>query len=335
MTPYVDATAEPADEPGTEPAARPTDEPGTAINPTIDAVFEQAGCEGALCVRPLRLDDSDTPEVALRAHAPVVPASTIKVLIALEAETAFADGRLDPREPVRLPAAARTPGPTGASLFLDDAVVSWRDLVTLALTISDNDATDALIRGLGPAAVNSTAVRLGLTGTALESDTRTLLDSVGHDLGRADWADLVAWSGDGARSPAELAEVDELLPATRALTPGASTRSTPHDMAELLRLLWSDRAGPAEACARVRELMGHQLTRHRIASGFPRQRVQVAAKSGGLLGVVRNEIGVITFPDGHRYAATVFTRSRPGSDDTAINAAIGTATARAVTLLRD
>ncbi|MCT2548206.1 class A beta-lactamase-related serine hydrolase [Streptomyces atratus] len=104
-------------------------------------------------------------------------------------------------------------------------------------------------------------------------------------------------------------------------------------MVDLLRLIWPDRAGPAAACRRVRAVMARQLTRHRIASGF-RRPVQVAAKSGSLVGVVRNEIGVISCPDGRRYAAAVFTRSRPGSDDVAISAAIGTATARAVAALR-
>jgi beta-lactamase class A len=80
--------------------------------------------------------------------------------------------------------------------------------------------------------------------------------------------------------------------------------------------------------------MARQLTRHRIASGF-RPPVRLAATSGGLAGVVRNEVGVISYPDGRRYAAAVFTRSRPGSDDAAINAAIGAAAARAVAALRE
>src|SRR5260370_28049522 len=88
----------------------------------IRAVFEQAGCEGTLCVQSL----DDDAELGLCADEPVVPASVVKVQIALEAETWFAGGRLDPREPVTLSAAGRTPGPAGISLFDDDAVVSWR-----------------------------------------------------------------------------------------------------------------------------------------------------------------------------------------------------------------
>jgi beta-lactamase class A len=294
----------------------------------IAEIFEQAGCEGALCVQSL----DDAAEFGLRADERVVPASVVKVQIALEAESWFADGRLDPREQVTLGAVERTPGPVGISLFEDDAVVSWRDMVTLMLTISDNHTADMLLRRVGVEAVNARAARLGLAATVVGSDLRTTLDSIGQDLGRAGWTDVIAWSG-GA-SAEELARADEQLLTARALDPaGEGTRTTPRDMVRLLRLIWTDEAGPAAACERVRAVMARQLTRHRIASGF-RPPVRVAAKSGGLAGVVRNEVGVIAYPDGRRYAAAVFTRSRPGSDEAPINAAIGAAAARAVSALR-
>lgn len=246
-------------------------------------------------------------------------------------ETWFADGRLDPREQVTLRAVGRTPDPVGISLIDDDAVLSWRDMVILMLTISDNHTTDVLLRRVGVEAVNATAARLGLTGTVIESDLQTMLDSVGQDIGCTSWKDSVARAA-GA-SADELARADEQLLASRALDPLRGSRTTPRDMVDLLRLIWSDHAGPAAACRRVRAVMARQLTRHRIASGF-RRPVQVAVKSGSLVGVVRNEIGVISCPDGRRYAAAAFTRSRPGSDDVAISAAVGTATARAVAALR-
>jgi beta-lactamase class A len=292
----------------------------------IRAVFQRAGCEGTLCVQPLGGD----AEAALRPDEPAIPASVIKVLIALEAETWFADGRLDPREHVTLSAAGRTPGPTGISLFDDDAVLSWRDLVVSMVTISDNHATDALLRRVGVGSVNATAERLGLASTVIESDVQTMLDTVGQGIGCASWADSLAWA---ARASAEeLAQADQRLLAARALDPAQGTRTTARDMTRLLRLIWAGQAGPPAACQRIRTLMAKQLTRHRLASAF-RLPVQVAAKSGSLLGVVRNEIGVISYPDGRQYAAAVFTRSRPGADDFAISLAIGTAASQAVTVL--
>ena len=293
----------------------------------IRAVFRQAGCAGTLYVQSL---DGDA-DIGLAADEPVTPASVVKVQIALEVETWFADRRLDPAEPVTLSASGRTFGPTGVSLFDDDAVVSWRDLVVLMLTISDNHATDTLLRRVGVGAVNATAARLGLASTVIESDVRTMLDSVGQDLGCASWADLLAW--ETGASAEESADADQRLLAACALDPARGTRTTARDMVCLLRLIWTGQAGPATACNRVKALMTRQLTRHRIASAF-RPPVKVAAKSGSLLGIVRNEIGVISYPDGRQYAAAVFTRSPPGSDDAAISHAIGAATAQAVTALR-
>ncbi|OKJ05615.1 serine hydrolase [Kitasatospora sp. CB01950] len=291
-------------------------------------IFERAGCEGALCVREVAGDG----EIVLDADRAMVSASVFKVQIALEMESAFVDGRLDGRERVVLGAAERTFGPVGTSLFEDEVALSWRDLVVLMLTISDNPATDALLGRVGVDAVNATAARLGLSGTFVESDLRTMLDSIGEDLGRADWADLQDWAAGAAKD--QLARADGKLPTARAMDPARGTRTTPRDMAELLRLIWTDGAGPAAACARVRKVMASQLTRHRIASGF-RPPVRVAAKSGSLLGVVRNEIGVVSFPDGRQYAAAVLTRSPLGSDDAAINRAIGEAARQAVAALRE
>ena len=294
----------------------------------IRATFEQAQCAGTLYVQSLD-DDAD---IGLSANEPVIQASVVKVQIALEVETWFADGRLDPAEPVTLSATDRTFGPTGISLFDNDAVVSWRDLVVLMLTISDNHATDTLLRRVGVGAVNAATARLGLTSTVVESDVQTMLDSIGQHLGCASWADLLAWEAEV--SAEELAQADQRLLAARALDPARGTRTTARDMVRLLRLIWTGKAGPAVACDRVKALMARQLTRHRIASAF-RLPVKVAAKSGSLVGVVRNEIGVITYPDGRRYAAAVFTRAQPGSDDAAISRAIGAATAQAVTALRE
>jgi beta-lactamase class A len=301
---------------------------GMAPENDIDVIFRQAGCDGALCVQSL----DDETWFGLRADEPVVPASVFKVQIALAAETWFADGRLDPRERVTIPADGRTPGPVGISLFDDDVTLSWRDMVVLMLTISDNPATDTLLHRVGIDTVNATARRLGLTNTVIMSDLQTMIDSIGHDLGRAGWNDLSAWSA--TAPPEEQARTDEMLLTCRAVDPAKGTRTTPRDMVELMRLIWRGEAGPAAACERVRAVMARQLTRHRLASGF-RPPARVAAKSGGLVGVVRNEVGVITYPDGRRYAAAVFTRTRPGASEAAVNAAIGAAAARAVAVLRD
>jgi beta-lactamase class A len=291
----------------------------------IEELFRIAGCTGQLCVQSL----DGTQEVAVDADRSAVSASVYKVSVALEAETQFADGRLDPRERVTLSAATRTPGPIGFSLFDDDVEASLRDMVVAMLTISDNDATDALLRRIGIDAVNTSSVRLGLADTVVTDYLYKIVNSIAHEAGFEDWRSM--W--ERAAKPLSKVEEDELvrrMTAASALVPSLTTRTTPRDMATLLRLIWSDEAGPPAACRRVRDLMRRQLTKHRLAAAFPAP-ARVAAKSGSLIGVVRNEVGVVEFPDGRGYAVAVFARAlKPWQNDAAVNAVIGTAAAAAV-----
>ena len=295
------------------------------MNAAIADIFRQAGCMGQLCVQTL----DASREAAVDADRHVVSASVFKVNVALEAETQFADGRLNPRERVTLPADGRTPGPVCFSLFRDDVSVTLRDLVVPMLTISDNAATDALVNRIGLDVLNASAVRLGLTGTTIAADLYTMINSIGREAGFADWNSLSAWLAQPHSATDESAVTAKVTGAS-ALSATRATHTTPRDMVRLLRLIWTDQAGPPGACARVRQLMSQQLTRHRLASAFLRP-ARVSAKSGGLVGIVRNEVGVVEYPDGRAYAMAVFTQAAADQpSDAAINAAIGAAAAAAI-----
>jgi beta-lactamase class A len=295
----------------------------------IGGLFASAGCRGSLCA----LDVDGPGEVAIDGDAAVVAASVFKVLVAVEYFRQAADGGLDPGERVRLDPADRTPGPTGFSTFADDVEASLRDLVQMMLVVSDNAATDAVLDRIGLTAVNASAVALGLTRTVVEADLRTLVDSIGQDAGFAGWAELQAATGPDA-DPASVLDVRARLLTVRALVPSQTTRTTARDMAALLRLVWRDEAGPADGCANLRRMMAGQVSRNRLAPAFS-DGVRVAAKSGSLLGVARNEIGVVEYPDGGRYAVAVFTHAyEPFRGENEINRAIGAAAATAIARLR-
>jgi beta-lactamase class A len=190
------------------------------------------------------------------------------------------------------------------------------------LTISDNVATDELIELVGLDEINRVTAGLGLEVTFIASDLRAMLDEIAAEAGFASYAAMVAH--DPSTGPPSTAEVGARVHASAALDPPRGTRTTAKETVLLLQKIWTDGAAPARACCSIRQLMGQQLTRSRIASGFS-PPAQVAAKSGGLLGVVRNEAGVVAFPDGAAYAVAVFTRREPdtGLDPAVIDAAIG------------
>jgi len=295
----------------------------------IARIYSDAGCSGTFCAQSLE----GGPSVELDADRPMTPASVIKVPVALTVLTEIACGRLDGRTRVLLPAARRTPGPVGVSLMDDDVEMSLRDLTSLMLTISDNPSTDALVGAVGVDAVNEVLASLGLTGTLLSSDLMTMLDAMAVEAGFPDYSALAVYEPSAPGDP-DADEIRRRLGSTAALDPERGSRTTARDGVRLLQAIWQDEAGPVDACAQVRGSMAQQLTRHRVAAGFP-PGVLVAAKSGGLMGIVRNEVAVVRLADGSSYAVAAFTRSDPGrrADPRPIDAAIGAAAAHAVAVL--
>lgn len=286
-------------------------------------LFARAGCQGWLCV--LEVDGDGA--VADGADEAVAAASVFKVALALEVFRQASAGQLDPRQRIRVGADRRTAGPTGLSVLADEAELSVRDLVTMMLTVSDNAATDVLIDLVGLDRVHATLTGLGLPRTVIPMPLRDELDVLGRAAGFGSWSGLEA-----AKVPAdEEQRAQEGMLRSATLDPRRGIRTTARETATLLRLIWRDEAGPAAACAPVRQAMARQVTRHRLGMGFPRHGYRIAAKSGTWIGMVRNEAGVITIPDGRRYAAAVFTRAdRQWDQEQEINAAIGAAAAVAV-----
>ncbi len=302
---------------------------GETVGAAIREVLRDSGCAGSVAA----LDVDGPGAVLVDADVPVVSASVVKVAIALEALIAFTDGRLDQVAVVELPADDRTPGPTGLSASPDDARTRLGELVSPMLTISDNEAADVLLHRVGVDAVNARARALGLADSIVVSDLRTMIASLAHDTGFPDWAAMTAWTGTDQPTDALESFLSRLVAAS-ALNPATATRTTAADTARLLRLVWRDEAGPADVCARLRGLLAGQVSRARIASGFP-PGVHIAAKSGSLMGVARNEAGIVTDPDGRSWAVAVFTRvERPYERSAQIDAAIGEVAAMAVTSLR-
>jgi beta-lactamase class A len=284
-------------------------------------LFEEAGCTGSL--HAVRL--SDAGEVAHEADRPQVLASVVKVPIGLEFYAQVEGGLLDPTEPISLLPGMRTPGPVGISQFEDSVTLSLRDLSYLMLTISDNAATDAVTAAVGIDAINRRLDAIGCRETVLVSSLQDMLDGAAVELGHEGYADLVA-AQSGEMGP--MAKVESTDPnridRCRALDPLQTSRTTARDATRLLSAVWSDSAASSGACATLRNVMGQQVTR-RVAPAI-REGGSLAAKSGALFGRVRNEIAVITDPDGETYAVAVLTRARrPFVGAVTINAAMASA----------
>ncbi|MGW4328026.1 serine hydrolase [Nocardia sp. NPDC004573] len=259
----------------------------------MQEIFRAAGVEGWIHARCVHCG----AEAGAGADEPVVLASVVKVPLVLEFARQVAAGQLDPADRIRTRAADRLGG-VGTAGCADDVELSLRDAAYFALTISDNTAADLLFDRVGLDNVRSLLRELGLPATRVVGPPRAIVRSMAEDIGAADPAEFAR------RFPALNAE--QVL-GTRALDPRRTTASTPREMVRLLTLIAGDQAGAPEACRWVRDLMRQQVNWYRLAAAFPPD-VQVWAKTGTLPGV-RNEVGVVEYPDGKCYAVAVFTRA--------------------------
>jgi beta-lactamase class A len=283
-------------------------------------VFADAGAAGSVHAREI---GGTGREVGVGADDTVVLASVFKIPVAVAYAREVAAGRLDPAERTTVTARYRIGG-IGTAGCADDVEMSWRDLALFMLTMSDNAATDLLYHRLGRATVDAVLADLGLARTRLIGCCEDIFASITEELGLGEDEDLDAAL---AATPAE--RLEKLA----ALDPERTSASTPREITALLEAIWTDRAGPPEACAEVRSIMARQIWPHRLSAGFPSD-VQIAAKTGTLPGV-RNEAGVLTFPDGRRFAVAVFTRADSLAPRLpAVDASIGRAARLAIDHLR-
>lgn len=263
-------------------------------------------------------------ETGLREDSPVVAASVFKIPVLVEACAQIAAGELDPRRRVDLGAEDfLVAGPTGISVFSDPVSLSFRDLCLSMMSVSDNRATDVAMDIVGRGRINDRMAELGLPGTVLEGDCAHLFATIDEDF-----------AAQGLERPASYFDDAGALLRTRALDPTRTNRTTPRETTRLLGMLWKDERLAPEACAEARRILGLQVWSHRLRSGFPGDAVKTSGKTG-TLPYVRNEVGVVEYPDSGRYAVAVFLRlPTPAGNAPDFDRAIGTLAAAAVEDLR-
>ena len=246
----------------------------------IVAAFSQAGVDGWLHA----LDIDGSACIGYRSDQVCASASTLKVGILVTLMRAVAAGEVSLGEQVTIPAAGRAAGPTGLSAMTYDAQLAMRDLAQLMIAVSDNCATEILLSRVSPERVTATMRELHLMGTAMEETPSQAYQRLSAP----------------APGPAP-----ELRPET---TPW---RTTAADMCSLLKQIWTDEAAPAALCEEMRTILRSSVLPEGLDSDFPIDvQAHTASKSGGLWYidgekpgttlVVRNDVGVIQYPDGGR-----------------------------------
>ena len=117
----------------------------------------------------------------LQGKKSVHSASTIKLLILAELMDQVRLGRLSLSQTVTVTAEMHTGGDGILKELLPGHSFTLREIATLMIIVSDNEATNILIDLLGMDAINARAKALGLTGTILG---RKMMDSEARKQGR-------------------------------------------------------------------------------------------------------------------------------------------------------
>ncbi len=237
-------------------------------------------------------------ELFVNRSEPFPMASTFKVPIAVELLTRVQAGtvRLDSMVTLR-PTDLHPESGTLTGLFNDPGVsLSVHNLLELMLLISDNSATDMVLRTAGGgAAVNARLAALGITGISVDRPTILLI------------ADVVGVKGLGPESGWTLARFDSLR---RTVTDADSRAAvaefykdrrdtaTPEGMARLLAKISRGEALGPERTAQLLDIMLRCETGLARLKGLLPPNVAVRHKTGSLGIGVANDVGIIDLPDG-------------------------------------
>ncbi|WP_312181346.1 serine hydrolase [Arthrobacter sp.] len=283
----------------------------------VDGVREElaaAGLQASLLVRDLTSGD----EISLDADRQFPVASLVKLPLAALVLEQIDDGALDPAMTVGIPPqAASSPGPTGTTRFRHEARIAVEDLVTLAVSLSDSAAADALFTLVDPSQVNAWLARAGLPDIRVRhrlSDLHTtIMEALGPSHERL--AHTLAHRGGETEGTHPIPQLDH----------SRANVGTARAFANLLTEVWRPSWMPGAAAARVRETLHANVHRQRLSPDLASDASRWASKTGTLLNL-RHEVGVLENDDGHDYVICVLSESRvPAANQPVADATLGSA----------
>jgi beta-lactamase class A len=290
---------------------------------SVDRELERLGAltQGVVGVAALHLETGRWLELNGRDRFPM--ASTYKVPIAVLLLTEVDRGQLALDSLVRLTAGDLYPATYGivSEYLRAGSALTIANLLELMIIVSDNDATDALLRVLGGTSRVTARMReLGLEAIRVDRPTWAVLAnhrgraevSEAHPISPAEFGALMATTDSPAEDAAHEADFDR--------DPRDTT--TPEAMASLLGALWRGQIlGRASTGLLLDFMYRCQTAPGRMKGALP-AGTRVAHKSG-TIGAATSDVGIIDLPGnaGHVATAIYLKRSKlsdPAARDSAL-----------------
>jgi beta-lactamase class A len=234
-------------------------------------------------------------ETGLAADDQFPMASTYKVAIMTEVFRQAEAGRFSLTDRVTLADGDRALGSGLFSYMSPGLNPTIHDLLLLMITVSDNEATDLLLKRVGAKNVTATLRQLGIEDMRVDRTTEELINNwlaaANPALRGVSGAELMA-------HPEKVGEIsrEQTEQADRAFVNDPRDHSSPKAMAELLTKIVRNQAASEKSCKDMLTIMAEQQLRTRMHRYL--ENVPIASKSG-TIGYTVNDVGIVTAGKNH------------------------------------
>jgi beta-lactamase class A len=237
-------------------------------------------------------------ELFVQGDVPFPMASAVKVPLAVQLLSMVDQGKLRLDSMITLKPSDLHPGSGTLTRLFDDpgVALSVRNLMELMLLISDNSATDILLKVAGGAsAVNARLAALGVSGISVDRPTIALIaDAVGvRNLPPESELNPGAF-----RALSRAVTPEERKAAVAAFYQNTKDTATPRGMAALLAKVWKGEALSPASRDLLLDIMYRCETGAARIKGLLPPDIRVAHKTGTLGVGVAVDVGIIDLPSG-------------------------------------
>ena len=265
-----------------------------------EVITEEAkGFNGVIGVSVKNLDTGEYAEVNGDMLFPT--ASVFKVPVIVEFFRQIGNNRIKIEDQTLLREKDKVPGSGILKELSEGMPVSYKDLLSLMMIVSDNTATDIIVKKVGFENINNTMREFGLNNTKVTKYCRQILfDLVGLNNLELDEMTINVFNE---------ATENRYYSGSWSLKTKDNNVSTPKEMTRLLELITEGKAASEESCQKILEIMAKSQTGpYRIPKYLPSKEVILQRKTGSLPGI-RNDVGIITIKErGKIYIISCFTR---------------------------
>ena len=223
-------------------------------------------------------------------------ASTFKVPIAVQFLTLVDQGKARLDSIVSLKPSDLHPGSSTLSNLFDDPGVSLslRNMIELMLLISDNSATDIMLKAAGGAgAVNARLAALDVSGISVNRPTIALIADA---IGVKQLPPESEWNPKLFQGLAQSVSETDRKAAAAAFYKDPRDTATPRGMARLLEKIWMRQALSETNSALLLDIMYRCQTGQERIKGMLPPNIPVAHKTGTLGLGVAGDVGIVDLP---------------------------------------